>query len=595
MSSKSRYRAIRRQNVTKPEPQGYTKDANAVYRGILRDRSKRRYSKPHVMQGLGKLLTFDWDLFITDIAAKPLSRTDLHYGHDYLILRGGYAGRIARFVGTEKVKRYGSFVSVRGNEMRVNCAEPGFAAIPKLGCWMEPISSKQRLLTRPPILLIQAKSIVGDLPKDEMHFAVREGNDLIAQWTYRKKVVAEAIDLPKVEQTLVKLGSHEMAHPTLAALVERGFYVCYEDDGWLVKCEATQRLRFMRRSHLYSLTVCRCGHDVVNAMMDDYTLRALLPVRMFAGLPGLKQSQRPGHLRRSSSMMSSLELDISDLVDDYDKSACYARIFNREGATAGNCLVLDTPFLDATRSFLEHGGMARHCVCPNIVKWRRMVKYAASADEPYLGMAAMRIVNGQWADCLRALPNSNFKRFSFSVVFYDGSTKQDSPKIAHKVLKPVKPKDDIAATFQKRLFMNGAYICIALSRRNVSDESLPTLFDNVEEFVKRAADANGYAARRCALGVHINKQIYVDFQVFIKTNIRRASRQRKGAKRKKAGKRKSEEMKYDGQEETSSAEEEEDEESESEDEQGSIDEEDEEDYYDDEDENDPSFYSNTHR
>lgn len=96
----------------------------------------------------------------------------LQYGHDYLILRGGYAGRIARFVGTESVKKYGSFQSVRGNEIRVNCSETGFAAIPKLGCWMESISSTERVWERPAILLVQAKSVVGDIPKDQMHFGV---------------------------------------------------------------------------------------------------------------------------------------------------------------------------------------------------------------------------------------------------------------------------------------------------------------------------------------------------------------------------------------------------------------------------------------
>ena len=125
-----------------------------------------------------------------------------------------------------------------------------------------------------------------------------------------------------------------------------------------------------------------------------------------------------------------------------------------------------------------------------------------------------------------ALPNSNFKRYSFSVIYYDGSTKQDSPKLAHKIMKPIKPKDDIAEVFRRRLFMNGGFICIALSRRNVSDESLPQLFDNVAEFVQRVADQHGYVARRCALGVHVNKCIYVDFQIFIKCGRRSGRRKR---------------------------------------------------------------------
>ena len=41
MSLKSRYRHIRRKGKVKAEPQGYKKDANAVYRGILRDRAHR--------------------------------------------------------------------------------------------------------------------------------------------------------------------------------------------------------------------------------------------------------------------------------------------------------------------------------------------------------------------------------------------------------------------------------------------------------------------------------------------------------------------------------------------------------------------------
>eukprot|EP01083_Nonionella_stella_P123967 373911_1 len=518
MSIKSRYRAVRRKSVTKIEPAGYQKTANAVYRGILRDRAKRRYSKPHLMQSLGKILTFDWDLFITDISAKPMEKHQLRHGCDYLILRGNYAGRIARFVGKKEVKKYGSFLSVRGNEIRVNCSDPGFAATPKLGCWMESIESRTIIQDRPPILLIQAKSIVGDIPDYQIHFAIRERNDLVAQWTYRHDITAETIDLPRIEETICKLGSHKRAHPVLAKLVRRGFYVCYEDDGWLVKCEPTQRLRFMRRSHMYSITICRSGFQVVNAMMNDYTLRSILPCRMFAGLAGVKQKQRAGHLRRSSSIMGSMDdLDFSDLLDDYDKTSCYKRIFNREGAVDGKCLCLDTPFLDAIRSYIEHGGLARDCITPNIVKWRRMIKYAAAGDDPYLLMSEVRIVNGQWPDAMDALPNSHFKKYSFSVVFYDGSVKQDSPKIAHKVIKDIKPKDDILETFKKRLYMNGAYLCIALSRRNVNDESLPRLFDNVQEFVQRAADKYGYVARKTAMGVHVNKQIYVDFQMFIKS------------------------------------------------------------------------------
>eukprot|EP00483_Globobulimina_turgida_P000747 UN00747 len=126
-----------------------------------------------------------------------------------------------------------------------------------------------------------------------------------------------------------------------------------------------------------------------------------------------------------------------------------------------------------------------------------------------------------------ALPNTKFKKYSFSVIFYDGSTKQSSPKISHKVMREIRPEDDIVETFKKRLYMNASYLCIALSRRNVSDESLPTLFDNVQDFVKNAANKYGYIARQIALGVHINKQIYVDFQIFVKSNMAKARRRRK--------------------------------------------------------------------
>jgi len=567
-----------------------------VYRGILRDRAKRRYSKPHLMEGLGKILTFDWDLFVTDITAKPLDRKALRYGHDYLILRGNHAGRIARFVGTEEVKKYGSFLSVRGNELRVNCSEAGFATVPKLGCWMESIASREKHMERAPILLIQAKSVVGDIPKDVMHVALREDNNLIEQWTYRRNITAEAIDLPKIEETLVRLGNHGCAPPAIVALIRRGFYVCYEDDGWLVKCDATQRLRFMRRSHMYSITICRCGADVVNAMMDDCVLRTLLPARMFAGLPGVKQTQRPGHLRRSSSMMGSIDdLDLSDLLNDYDKSACYARIFNREGAVDGNCLCLDTPFLDAVRSYLEHGGLGRNCIVPNVIKWRRMIKFAASGDDPYLLMEQVRIVPGQWCDALRALPNNRFKKYSFSVVFYDGTTKQDSPKIAHKVIKAVKPKEDIVETFKRRLYMNGGYLCIALSRRNVNDDSLSTLFDNVERFVKSAASKYGYVARRVALGVHINKQIYVDFQVFVKTTAAAAvtHQARNGGGGGDVDQKEDDdlsELSDEQPEEDDDDDDDDDEEDEDESELNTHDE-----YVYDDDDNDPSFYAGTYR
>merc|ERR1719195_2230091 len=90
-------------------------------------------------------------------------------------------------------------------------------------------------------------------------------------------------------------------------------------------------------------------------------------------------------------------------------------------------------------------------------------------------------------------------------------------------MKPIKPRDDIAEVFRRRLFMNGGFMSIALSRRNVSDESLPQLFDNVAEFVLRIADQHGYVARRCALGCHAGKSIYVDFQIFVKCPKRRKS------------------------------------------------------------------------
>eukprot|EP01084_Bolivina_argentea_P111717 199277_1 len=162
-----------------------------------------------------------------------------------------------------------------------------------------------------------------------------------------------------------------------------------------------------------------------------------------------------------------------------------------------------------------------------------MIKYAASGDHPYLLMGDIRIPNCQWCDVMNALPNSKYKSYSFSVIFYDGSCKIDSPKISHKILKAVKPKDDITETFKRKLFMNGAYLSIALSRRTVSDESLPTLFDNVEEFVFRAAQRYQYIARRVALGVHIDKQIYVDFQIFVKASRKKKRRLIKGKNKKK--------------------------------------------------------------
>merc|ERR1719229_199942 len=135
--------------------------------------------------------------------------------------------------------------------------------------------------------------------------------------------------------------------------------------------------------------------------MDDYTLRSLIPCHLFSGLTGIKQKQRAGHLRRSSSIMGNIdELDFNDLLDDYDKEECYKRIFNRDGAITGNCLCLDTPFLDAIRSYIEHGGQSKNTLIPNIIKWRRMIKYAASGDEPYLLMENCKIVNGQWADVI---------------------------------------------------------------------------------------------------------------------------------------------------------------------------------------------------
>jgi len=218
-----------------------------------------------------------------------------------------------------------------------------------------------------------------------------------------------------------------------------------------------------------------------------------------------------------------------------------------EGAVDGNLLCLDSPFLDAVRSYIEHGGLSRNCIVPNMTKWRRMIKYASSGDEPYLLMSDIRIVPGQWSDAMQVLPNSKYKKYSFSVIFYDGSTKQDSPKLSHKVLKEVKPKDDILETFKKRLFMNGGYLCIALSRRNVDDEALPALFDNVQEFVQNAANKYGYIARQCALGVHVNKQIYVDFQIFIKSETPKQTKRRKRREREYGCNGFGVEQKYDGE------------------------------------------------
>ena len=146
------------------------------------------------------------------------------------------------------------------------------------------MTNTQRIEDRPPLLLLQAKSIIGAPFTDSVHVAIREGNDLIADFSYRHKVTAETIDLQRLEQTIVNLASSKNTHKSLKKLVKQGFYVCYEDDGWLLKSAPHARIRFMRRSHIIQITICRCGKELVDAMMDDSILRCLLPCRLFAGI-----------------------------------------------------------------------------------------------------------------------------------------------------------------------------------------------------------------------------------------------------------------------------------------------------------------------
>ena len=313
--------------------------------------SRRRFSQP-VVPTLGKVLTFDWDLFMTDTRTKPIKKSELEYGNDYLILNGNFAGKIARYIGTNEIKQWGSFMSVRGNEIRVRCDTTNFACIPRLGCWMEPISNNKKIYDRPPMLLIQSKSLCGMPLQNEVNIAIREGNKLLANFRYVNNIIPESIDLPKFESTLYKISSYKGAHSSLKQLIRKGFFVCYEDDGWLIKCDALSRIRFMRRSHMISVTICRCGKDLCNAMFDDYTLRMLLPVRYFGGLVGKKNelNKRGPRMRRSSSFSGDFGFSLDELLNDvFDKSQCYKRIFKRLGCVDGNLLIKDTSFLDGIR------------------------------------------------------------------------------------------------------------------------------------------------------------------------------------------------------------------------------------------------------
>lgn len=341
---------------------------------------RRRFSKAEV-QTLGKVLTFDWELFMTDSHARPLRKSDLQYNHDYLIQTGNYSGKIARFAQKDAVKQFGTFKTTRGNQIRVRCDKPKFASIPRLGCWMEAISHDKPVHQRPPMLLIQAKSICGAPPQDEINVALREGNELIAHWRYRKHITPESIDLPRLEQTLCKLANDKHgAHTSIKQLVYKGFFVCYEDDGWLIKCAPTTKLRFMRRSHMIQITICRCGRDVCNAMFDDFTLRTLLPARYFGGLIGKKldASKLGAHMRRSSSFAGDLGFSLDELLNEFDKSQCYARIFQRFGSVDGNLLIKDSLFMDGVRYIFAFSfvlfvllfalwGILTFCVCSSLL------------------------------------------------------------------------------------------------------------------------------------------------------------------------------------------------------------------------------------
>ena len=479
---------------------------------------RRRYSR-NEEKGCGKLLNFDRDLFVTDPDGLTLTKDDLIYNHDYLILRGNFSGRIARFVGKEYIKRYGSFKSSRNNELRVKCDHDGFACVPHISCWKESIKNDQRDYKRPPIIVFKANSVVGDIPTEYMHFAIKNDKNLIELFTAKNDIIPEVININYIEKILIKLGNHSSAHKALKQIMEYGFYAVYEDDGWLMKANSGTKIRFMRRSHLFSLTICYSCKDVMNAIFDDFTLRSLLPVRLFAGIIGKRKKQKPGHFRRSSSMdFGNNPIDLNEILSEYDKSESYARIMRREGAVDGNLLCLDTPNLDCARSFIEHGGYAKDIIVPNIVKYRKMIKNSSAGDEPYLLMSEIKIANTQWSELVKyALPNNKFKKYSFSLIYYDGTTKISSPKIAHKIIHPIKPKNDIELVFKKKLLMNNSYLIVALSSRGIKDDKIPFVFDNVESYVQKIAFKMGYIARKVSMGIHKNKMLYCDFQIFVRT------------------------------------------------------------------------------
>ncbi|ETO26844.1 nucleolar RNA-binding protein, partial [Reticulomyxa filosa] len=222
--------------------------------------------------------------------------------------------------------------------------------------------------------------------------------------------------------------------------------------------------------------------------------------RLFAGqvTPKSESTDKSSRAlgRRSSSVASldQLGFDLSDLMSDFERNACYQRIFRRDGCTGGNLLVQDSQFMDAVRCFIENGGLPRKVVLPNIVKWRHMLQSAARGDEPYNLFEEVRIVDAQWLECCMCLPNSKFPKYSFSCVYYDATIKIDSEKLSHKALRVVQPKQDIAAVFERQIIMNdkGFFlfylcVCVYVLLKDVKDSALHALVTNIHKYVDSVA------------------------------------------------------------------------------------------------------------
>jgi hypothetical protein len=466
---------------------------------------------------LGRILSFDQELLEIDHTKPQIQKSEVKMDYDYMILKGDHSGRIARCASNKEIKLYGTFKNVRSTQVRVKI-EKGWGCVPVVGPWQEGIDVYEPNFDRPPILLIQSRSIVGAPLSDEVQIVIREAADLVGQFTYKTSITPETLDLPRLEETLYDLASHKKTHPSLRDIDQTGYYVCYENDGWLLKCSPFGRLRFVRRSHLISVTICRCGRDLMDAMFDDVTLRMLLPCRAFVGKVGVKMDEfiKAARARRSSSIIGadSLGFDLAELLDDFDHSASYKRMFQRRLAVTGNFLAQDTQFMDAIRAWIDNGGLARRAIVPNVVKWRHMIKSAAAGDDPYLLFEDVRIVGSQWIECLDGLPNSKFKPYSFSCVYYNATVRIDSAKLAHKAMHVVKPKADIAKVFERQILMNGAYFVVAVSRKDVSDDKLHVLLNNLERFVNKVAKTHAYKTKRIAMGIHYENMLFMDFRVY---------------------------------------------------------------------------------